>query len=316
MSVSIYYLLYGALEQEFGVFNADGATTLLPYYSTSVQRNESRSDEKLIKSGVRSVTQPSIKEIEVSGSIDVPVDENAIIFWLSALLGGVYEDQSNETAQKKIYRPEQAFDLPSICTCQGFKGRTDYYRLGSGIVVNDMNLSLTAGDIKCSFGLLGRDLQYVDTNGSYPFSEDKTGAVKPETKLYTTAEASLSVNNVDKLGDFTEFTLNFSNNASSVRNIKSNGFVSGFRPKSLKITGNVKGLVSKSLIDMGVSSSLFSVEFELKSSTSTIKIHLPQTSFMNPKDTISGDEEVYVDMDFESYEGASAMMVEYIVPVS
>jgi len=310
---SIYYLLYGAAENVFGTFNASGATTLLPYYRSSLQRQQSKKEDILIRTGKRSSGQKELREVDVSGSIDVPVDTEAFQFWLNLLLGNSVEDQSTESQFKKVYRPEDSFDLGSFCTCQGMKDRTDYYKLGTGLVVNDMNLTLSASEISCSFGILGRDVQYVSAT-NYPFSVDKTSDEKPDIDCFQTVNASCSIDTFEMLGDFTDLTLTISNNCAPVRNIKSGTLVSGFRPKTLAITGTVKGIVKKTLLDMGINNQIVALEFELKKNDNSLKFALPNTSFSNPKDEVSGDDDVYVEMDFTSEGGASAIFVEYIAP--
>ena len=143
--------LKAAYEATYGTKMTDGYHTLY-FNENSLGTSNSLVDTNTIV-GNRYDTKPVTGLRDVSGSIAVPVDEEAFGFWLNALFGSLSTTGSGTYTH--IFQPGTA--ARSLSIENGYTDISKYYPF-TGVKVNTMSLDFTPGnEVVASMECVGKD---------------------------------------------------------------------------------------------------------------------------------------------------------------
>jgi hypothetical protein len=172
---------------------------------------------------------PTRDVITVDGGIDVPVDTDAIGYWLKALLGAPV---TTGTTPKTHTFNSGGSTRPSM-TIERQNPEVPYFDLFAGVCVDAMDFEMnTSGLLKCSAKLVGQ--------GNTPGAATAAGTPAVITSAARFGHFNGSVKrNAGVLGNVTGAKFSYSNNMDAVRTIRDDGKIAGIDPTVASLSGEL-----------------------------------------------------------------------------
>jgi hypothetical protein len=187
-------------EDNFGELKRNGYV-VVPYSTIGLKYSQNSVESKVMAGG-RSPVQQGVGNVEVSGSVEVPLDSKAIGYWLKNLFGKLNTvDNGNGTYSHKFTIEDGC--LGSLALAKEASGTAINY-LDRGVKVSQFGFNLgDEGEILCSIDLLGKteQLNHVRTDAIEDYLtadaniNSTTISVNDGTKF---AEGDVVVINVEK----------------------------------------------------------------------------------------------------------------------
>lgn len=265
---------------------------MMPIESSKIVAKQSLIEDKTIR-GIRDAAQPALGNIDVSGSVVVPLDEIGIGYWLRAMFGAPTTTGSADP-YTHVFKP--GFTQPSLVLEQAFPDIGKYF-LYNGCKVNKFSTSFEVNNnqLSATIEVMGAK----ETIGSAPF------------------DISLTVNSLLKFGNFqaaikeggatlatvTKVDLNVDMGLDgSIYTLGCNGFRGNITEGLMNISGTVTALFdSVTLLNKAVNGTTSSIELTVTSGTHSLDISLPEVIYERTSPTIEGAKGILLSMPFRAY---------------
>lgn len=297
-------------ETTFGQSPTTKAGKVVPFNTFDVKSKQTMKDPATI-TGNRNPMAPFRGNITTDGTAVVPVDEQAIGYWLKGLFGA---PTTTGSADPYTHVFKVASSQPSMVFEKGF---TD---LGQYSVINGCKVN----NFKVSFGGEDELTASIDILGAKEAFSGTQYEVSPTTiplNRFTNLQASIeeggaAVAYVTK-GDFT-ISGNLDGTQYAVGN---NGVRSDIPVGVYKITGNVTALFdSTALMDKSISGVESSLKVKFTSGTHSLEFLFPEITYERTTPSITGPAGVLITLPFHAYykddSNASAVKVTLVNGVS
>lgn len=228
--------------------------------------------------------------ITVDGSIELPVDTDALGHWLKGLLGA---PTTTGTTPKTHTYNSGGTTRPSL-SIERQNPEVPYFDMFAGVGVDAMEFEMsTSGLLKCSAKLIGQ--------GNTP-----AGATAAGTPAVITPAARFGHFNgtvkrdAATLGNVTGAKVNYSNNFDPVRVIRADGKIAGIDPTVASCEGEVMIRFDDTvLVDQAVAGGTCALEFAWTiSANQSFKLTLHQVHLSRPKRSVTGPKGIDVTFPF------------------
>jgi len=305
-----HHIMVAKMEDTYGnvVEPYDTGTLKIPYFKVDINKSIASESEPVIFGDSREISMPIKGQIEVVGSLDIPIDASSIGFWLHYCLG-----------QKEVVLNETKFvpcttGLPSFYAEFGNDQGSILKRI-SGVKVNEMKINIEpTGTIKGTVSVVCQDLHLEHNTDFFVLTPENETTYRP----FQSYKAQVKVDGIE-VGFISEINTTYSNNLDSIRTIGDFGKITDLSEGSFNATGSLKALIDKDFINKSLNQSAVSIETEISQvineETHALKTVLSKVELSQPKISVDGPNAyVYVDMDFKAYhENGEGTAFYYIV---
>lgn len=255
-----------------------------------------KSTQNLIESAViigrRDPVMPARGNVDVAGSIEIPVDEVGIGYWLKLLFGA-----PTTTGASNPYT--HVFKIgdtqPSAVLEQGFTD-IDVYELFNGVKVSKFSISFGGdGELTAKIDVIGGK----ETIGAT--SVDETPTTITITKLgnfqASLKEGGSAIATVLSVDVNIDFGLDGDTYA-----IGGGGFRTSIEEGLVQISGTLKAFFENTtLLNKAIAGTESSLEITLTNSTHSLTIKLPELIFERNSPSIDGPKGVNIDLPYKAY---------------
>jgi hypothetical protein len=283
-------------ETIFGTTNATPASIRVPINTSQLKSKQNLIDPATI-TGRRDPVEPAKGNIDVSGTIVVPLDANNIGFWLKAAFGA---PTTTGSAVPYTHVFKVGDTQPSLSIQQAF---TDIgqYELFNGVKISKM---------KFSFG----------GDGELTVSIDVIGA--KETLGTTSFDASPKTIVLARLSNFQAAIKEGGSTIAVIRNVDieidmgldgdtyvigGQGFRGAVNEGIMQVSGNLKALFTdQTLLAKAVAGTQSSIDITVTNGSYSLEINLPELVYERNSPGIDGPKGVQVELPFKAYYKAAA----------
>lgn len=278
-------------ETAFGQSPEPAAGVKLPVNTAQIKSKQNLIDPATL-SGRRDPGAPLKGNIDVTGTVVVPVDEVAIGYWLKAMFGASAVSGSGDP-YTHTFKPGNS--QPSLVLEQGF-GDIGVYELFNGCKVSKFALNL-GGDAELTAS--------IDVMGAGETIGDASFAASPLTiplARYTNFQASIQEGGVS-LAAVTNASLNieFGLEGDGYA-IGGNGCRTSIPEGLLKVTGNLKAFFeNRALLDKALQGTESSLSLKLTNGQHSLEFLLPEIVFERNSPGLEGSKGILVDLPFRAY---------------
>ena len=275
-------------ETTFGTTPTTPNAILMPIYSSKLQSKQNLVEDEIIRND-RNPAMPTLGNIDLSGSIEVPVDQIAIGYWLKATFGDP-ETAGDLGAYTHIYKPDNG--QPSLVLEQGFTDINQYF-LSNGCKVSKFSVEFGGeGDVKATIDVMGAK----ETIGT-------TTPTKITLTKYGHFQAAVQEGGVD-VANLTKGTLeiDFSLDGDTYV-IGAQGRRGNINDGTLQISGSITALFENtSLLTKAMNATETSLKFTLSNDTDkSIEFFLPEVMFERSSPSIEGPKGILVELPYRAY---------------
>jgi hypothetical protein len=281
-------------ETEFGQTPATIAAVKLPLNSAGLKATRNVIETNTI-TGRRDAPAPLWGKVDVSGTVVVPVDQEAIGYWLKAMFGdpATTPPATGQTVYTHVFRPGLA--QPSLLLEQGF---TDIgvYELFNGCKIN--KFAVTCGgdaELTASIDVLGAG-EKIQTASccSAPatvnwarYNQFQASVTEGGAAIGSVTEASLEI----------EFGLSGDNYA-----LGGNGLRTALPEGALKVSGKIKAFFeNENLLDKAVNHSETSLRFKLTDNNNSLEFVMPEVVYESNAPGIEGSKGIMIELPYRAY---------------
>jgi len=283
-----------AFETTYGTAPASGYT-LVPFASSSLGAVQPLLDNEVLGNG-RDPHAPMRDAIDVDGDFVVPVDAEAIGFWLAALLGAPTTTGAGPYTHSYV---SGATSLPSLAI-EIAHPEVPQFAMYSGIKANSFALSMQRkGLVTATVGLVAQAEATATT----------TGAGTPAALTLTRFGGfnGSVTRNATNIGSIVSASLTYSNNLDRVETIRNDGLIEGLDPGMCSLGGQlVARFDSTTLLDQAIAGTPCSLDFDyqisagVKLTLTAHEVYLPR-----PKKEVTGPGGVQVTFDWQAAKASS-----------
>lgn len=277
-------------EPVFGENPVSPSAKKLPIISSQLKSKQNFIDSELIR-GRRDPVEPAKGNIDVSGSVTVPVDEVAIGYWLKAMFGTALTIGSNPYIH--VFKPKS--QQPSLVIEQGF---TDIgvYEVFNGCKVSKFSITFGGdAELTASIDLLGAKETVANTT----LDPEPTAIVAPRFHNF---QASVQEGG-SEIAVVTSATLNvdFGLSGDSYA-LGSNGYRTDLPEGIIKINGNIRSFFkNRRLLDKALQGEKSSLKFTLTNNNHSLEFFLPEIIYERNSPGIEGSKGIMVDLPFRAF---------------
>lgn len=277
-----------AFESTYGTSPVSGYFSV-PFTSTDLGTGQPLMESELLGQG-NDPLSPILDVVTVEGSVGLPVDTDAMGYWLKGLLGAPV---TTGTTPKTHTFNSGATTRPSM-SIERQNPSVPYFDMFAGVGVDSMDFEMgTNGLLKCSAKLIGQgSLGAASTAAGTPTvvtSAGRFGHFNGSVK-----RATVTLNNVVGV----KFT--YANNLEAVRVIRSDGKIAGIDPTIASLTGEVMLRFDDTvLIDQAIAGGVAEMEFAWTiSANQSLKFTAHQVNFERAKRSTDGPNGIQVTVPF------------------
>jgi hypothetical protein len=287
------------VETEFGEMPATAAGVKLPVNSAQIKSKQSFIETDTI-TGNRSSAAPARGNIDVAGTVVIPVDEEAIGYWLKAMFGNptTTPPATGQTVYTHLFTP--GLEQASLVLEQGFPD-IGVFELFNGCKINKFALNLGGdAELTASIDVIGASEKIqnasfcaapVTVNWSR-YSNFQASLQEGGAALATVTNASLNV----------EFGLGGDNYT-----IGGNGFRTAIPEGIIKVSGEIKAFFeNKILLDKAINGAETSLAFKLTNSGNSLEFVLGEVVYERNSPVIEGTKGIVIDLPYRAYYQNSA----------
>lgn len=283
--------LIGVFESAYNQTPETPAAFKLPIISSGV-----KSTQNLIESGIitgrRDPGLPGRGNIDVSGPVEVPVDEIAFGYWLKLGFGAPTTTGAGPT-YTHAYKVGDA--APSMALEQGFTD-ISVYELFNGIKMSKMGISFGGdGELTAKIDLLGGKETIGAT--SMDASPDAISVTKLGNFMATLKEGGSSIATVSSVDMNFDFGLD-----GDTYCLGGGGFRTSIEEGLVQITGSIKAFFENTtLLNKAINGTETSLEITLTNGTHSLTIKLPEVVYERNSPGIDGPKGVNIELPFRAY---------------
>lgn len=277
-------------ESTFGQTPASPNGVLVPINSCGIRSQQNLNESSVIR-GNRNPVAPIAGNIDVSGSITVPVDKRAFGYWLKALCGA--PTTTGAGPYTHIFKPGNI--QPSLVVEKGFKD-INLFALYNGCKINQFSMSLGGdGELTANFDLLGAKETIDDTsfdNTPTAVSLDPFGNFQGAVKEGGATIATL-----------TAVELAVACNLDGEQYcIGGQGFRNDIPEGMLQVTGSITALFENdTLLNKAISGTESSLEITLTNGEHSLNILIPELKYERNTPGIEGPQGISIQLPFRAY---------------
>ena len=283
--------LVADFETVFGQTPGTVNAVKLPIVSSQLKSKQNFIDSSVI-TGRRDPAEPAKGNIDLTGTVVVPVDEVAIGYWLKAMFGA---PATSGSADPYMHVFKTGDTQPSLVLEQGF---TDIrvYELFNGCKVNKFSLTLGGdAELTASIDLMGA--METIRSASFAGSPANISLAKYNNFQASIKESGANIATVSNVSLNMEFGL-----AGDSYAIGGNGCRTGIPEGLLKITGNLKAFFEdQSLLNKAMQGTESSLSLKLTNMQHSLELLLPEIVFERNSPGIEGAKGILIDLPFRAY---------------
>jgi hypothetical protein len=281
-------------ESEFGKLPATAAGVKLPVNSSQVKAKQSFVETNTI-TGDRNPVAPARGNIDVSGTVVVPVDAEAIGYWLKAMFGNptTTAPATGQTGYTHFFKPGPV--QPSLVLEQGFPD-ISVFELFNGCKVAKFGMNLGGdSELTASIDIMGatEKIQTAScctapaTVNLARFNNYQASLKEGGATIATVTNASLNI----------EFGLIGDNYT-----IGGGGFRTAIPEGVIKISGEIKAFFeNRTLLEKAINGTQSSLAFKLTNDTNSLEFGLGEVVYERNSPVIEGSKGIVIDLPYRAY---------------
>jgi len=280
-------------EAAFGVSPTTKKAVIMPFSSSKLQSKQNLIESNLIR-GSRNPCQPSLGNVDVSGSLTVPVDKIGFGYWLKALLGAPTTTRPVETGPyNHVFKVSD--NQPSLVLQQGY---TDIgvYELFNGCKINKLGLSLGGDEeLNANLDLIGAKQAL---NSTTYMATPATIALERFNNFQASVEEGGTV-----AANVKSVELNIECGLDGDQYVMSGGGVRGDLPEgTYQINGSITALFENvTLLNKAINGAESSLKIKLTSGAHSLEIFLPELIYERTSPGIEGPKGIQVNLPFKAF---------------
>lgn len=283
--------LVQGFETTFNTLPGTPAGVIMPIMSSTIKSSQNMTDSAIIR-GRRDPAPPIRGNIDVAGTVKVPIDPIAFGYWLKLMFGA--PTTTGEAAPyKHVFKIGNT--MPSAFLEQGF---TDIgvYELFTGVMASKCSIS---------FGGDGELSANIDVMGCKE-TINSTASVASPTEVTLTPfgqfESSIKENDV-AIAIVTGCDLQFDFGLDGdTYAIGGQGFRAAIDEGLCTVSGTVTAFFEdKTLLEKAISGTETSIELALTEGTNSLVIKLPEVLYQRNSAEIAGSKGVNISLPFKAY---------------
>ena len=263
----------------------------MPFNQSKIGIKQNLIESNTIR-GRRDKEQPAVGNIDVSGSVVIPIDQIGIGYWLAAMFGS---PTTTGTGDPYTHVFKVTDSQPSLVVEQQYPDITAY-EMYNGCKVN--KFSFTYGgdnELTANIDLMGAKR----TVGASPFASSLTdisllkfsnfqGSIEENgSKLATVTEANL---NVDFGLDGNTYTIGGS------------GCRTGLPEGYLQVAGNIKAFFEDTvLLNKAINNTQTSLNFKFTNDTHSLGFYMEEAVFQQTSPGIENEKGIMINLPFKAY---------------
>ena len=278
------------IESSFGQAPTTAAGTALPFNKCELKASQTIITPATI-SGTRNPVEPGRGHIAVDGSVEIPMDTNAIGFWLKAMFGAPVTTGA-AAPYTHVFKPSN--NQPSLVLEKGFKDIGQYFKY-SGCKIN--TFKMTAGDdgeLTASMDILGAN----EVVGSTPYMATPDSVTLDRLNNF---QGVLKENGVPTATIKTlELDLAFG--------LDSDQYVLGSIGRGdipeglIEVSGTIKALFNDiATIQKGINATETKLELDFTNGDKQLNFLMPEVQYERTSPTITGPAGVVAEFKFSGY---------------
>lgn len=287
-------LLSMAYELTYGVAPASGYKQMA-FAKQSLSSEQPLLDNELLGYG-RDPLAPSRDAITADGSVSIPVDSDAIGYWLKGLLGG---PTTTGTTPKVHTFTSGGATLPSMAIEVG-NPDVPYYEMFTGCVAESLMFKMERN------GLLQAEVGLV-AQGSLGAASSAAGTVAALTLQRFGHFNGAVKRDGSALGSVVSADFTYSNNLDRVEVIRADGKIDGVDPTIASLTGKLDvRFDSDVLLAQALSGAPCALEFSWTISANVSLVITAHAVYLpRPRRTIDGPKGIQVSFDWQAAKAVS-----------
>jgi len=280
-----------AYEAAYGQTPATPTGYNMPFNQSKLAITQNLIDSTTIR-GRRDQAEPATGNIDVSGSIVIPIDQIGFGFWLQAMFGNPTTSGSGDPythifkvngSQPSLVLEQQYPDIPA-------------YEMFNGCKVN--KFSFTYGDDKeltASFDIIGAKR----TVGSTPFASTLTNntLLKYSNFQGTIAEGGAPLAIVTEASLNADFGLDGNTYA-----IGGGGYRTDLPEGIIQISGSIKAFFQDTvLLNKAINNTTTSLDFKFTNGTHSLDFFMGEVIFQQTSPGIETEQGIYINLPFKTF---------------
>ena len=293
-AIGVYSKLLLCPEKSLNVLPASltGKVLALPFNSVSLAASQNTTDPGTI-SGRRDSVEAIYGNIDVSGTISVPADSNALGWWLAFAFGSPTTSSAGSGKYKHIFKA--ANTQPSASIEKVFN---------NGVILKESGCKVSK--LGFSFGGDGELVVNIDIVGCNETIEEAewSGANKIPMRRYNNFQSSLLIDNeVQQIATEVTCDIDFGIDTEGYA-IGGNGYRARANEGIIKPTGSITVFFDDaSYLRKAESSTEMGIEVDLTHGDNVLKLIMPEVKFARTSPSIDGPTGITQQMDYSAYYG-------------
>lgn len=289
-------------ETSFGKEPIQKKGRILPFNKCELKASQTIITPTTI-TGTRNPVEPSRGRVSVDGSIEIPVDSEALGYWLTAMFGQPVSTGA-ATPYTHVFKPSER--QPSLVLEKGFVDLKQYFKY-SGCKVK--SFKMTAGDD----GELNATLDLLGANETIAVTSYDTAATAVTPHKFSNYQGVVKENNVEtayiKTVDL-EIDFGLDGDQYVLGSIGRGDIPEGL----ITVSGTIKAIFDNiSVIQKGIEATETKLELVFTNGAKKLSILLPEVQFERTSPTITGPAGATAEFKFNAYYKDSAEAAAVVV---
>lgn len=259
--------------------------------SSSVRSSQNLVEDTTIRND-RNPGQPSRGNVDVSGSIVVPVDKIAIGYWMKAMFG---DPDTTGVDAPYTHKFTPADSQPSLVLEQGFTDINSYAKL-NGCKVGQFSISLGGdGELTASLDITGAK----ETIGDTAYDDTPTQLTLAK---FSNFHASIQEGGVDlAIVTQADLTINFALDGDQYA-IGTGGFRADIPEGIMQVTGTLRAFFEDTtLLNKAINGTETSLKLTLTDGDDKLEFLMPEVMFERNSPGIEGPQGVTIELPYRAY---------------
>lgn len=302
-ALGINSVLRAGIEATYGTSPAATAFHKLPFVSSNIGEEQNLLDDNQLGGG-REGFDPVDDVVNDTGDIVVPVDTDAIGYWLKGLLGAPTDTGTGTITH--VFN-SGATTLPSLSLEVGYP-EIPSFSVNYGVLVNQMRVQMARS------GLLNATVSVI-AQGEQPHSGTSIAAAAAVVAGSRFAQGAGEISkDGTPLANVVGADFTFSNNFETVETIRADGRIGGADPGAMSMTGSLSVRYADNvMLDAAEAGDPVSINFGWERGTSSLLFTMARVFLPRPKKQISGPGGILVQYNIRASGKGGHMLVATLV---
>lgn len=279
-------------EDTYGVTPGTVTAFQVPFLNESISGSRAQNVSEVIN-GRRDPSRPFQGNLDVQGSITVPVDKRSIGIWLCGLLG--FPTTTGVGPYTHEFKIDNVNCLPSIVLEKQMTDVPRYY-LYNGIKVSNMSFSFGGdGELTATIDLIGST---SNDSGSTIDAAPTVLSYEQFRQFDAAIDEGGSAN-----GEFTELSMDVNNTLDPDVFTIGNGGARGALPEGKMTIGGSGSLLydNQNIYDKAKNATESSITVTLTRGSESLALDMPEIEYSLNDPQIEGSQGVSLDLDFQAF---------------